>query len=509
MTPADAYARRIFIEPTLSHSVPTNTRSLNEWNPIVSTKRPVYRTLLALFLITCPFTMSIPTALALPSFARQTGMSCEACHTVFPELTHFGRMFKANGYTLTSMPQVHGGAPPPDENVSLNWIPPLSVMAQISDTSLSKPLPDSTGVGDHAQNGTVAFPQQLSLFYAGRIAPHLGVFGQLTYSNQGGTIAIDNTDFRFADSTVLWNNYSLIYGVSLNNNPTVQDLWNTVPAWGFPYANSNAAVTPLAHTAIDQNFAQDVAGLTAYVFLGESIYAEAGAYRSAKQGYTNNITGGSGPLDGTATNVIDGVAPYWRLAYEQQWGRHSIEVGGYGVTFKVFPGGSTAATPAGLSGPVDRFADVAEDFQYQFLEESNIFTLTGTHIHESQSFNASFLLGNTANQNDTLDTSRVTATYYFRRKLGGSFGYFSTTGTTDPILYPANPTSAGVVTSATGRPNTAGTIVELDYLPWLNVKLSVQYTNYLRFNGASMNYDGLGRDASDNNTLYLLAWFAY
>jgi len=38
-----------------------------------------------------------PDALAVPSFARQTGMACEACHTVYPELTHFGRVFKANG----------------------------------------------------------------------------------------------------------------------------------------------------------------------------------------------------------------------------------------------------------------------------------------------------------------------------------------------------------------------------------------------------------------------------
>lgn len=437
-------------------------------------------------------------------------MSCEACHTVFPELTHFGRMFKANGYTLTSLPQVHGGAPPPNENVSLNWIPPFSVMAQVSDTFLSKQVPDSTaGLPARAQDGTVGFPQQLSLFYAGRIAPHLGVFGQLTYTAQGGTIAIDNTDFRFADSTVLFGDYSLIYGVSLNNNPTVQDLWNTVPAWGFPYAQSNAVVNPLARTQIDGNFAQSVAGLTAYVFLDESIYAEAGAYRSAKQGNTNNITGGAGPLDGTATNVIDGAAPYARFAYEQQWGRHSIEVGAYGAIFKVFPGGGTAAAPATLTGPVNRFTDVAEDLQYQFLDETNIVTLTGTHIHEAQTFDASFPAGNTANHNDTLETSRVTATYYFRRKLGGSFGYFSTTGNADPILYPANPMSAGVVTSANGRPNTSGTIVELDYLPWLNVKLSVQYTNYLRFNGGNLNYDGLGRDASDNNTLYLLAWLAY
>ena len=47
-----------------------------------------------------------PSAHAVPSFARQTGMACEACHTVFPELTHFGRVFKANGYTLSNLKQV-------------------------------------------------------------------------------------------------------------------------------------------------------------------------------------------------------------------------------------------------------------------------------------------------------------------------------------------------------------------------------------------------------------------
>src|SRR5581483_1776371 len=43
---------------------------------------------------------------AVPSFARQTGMACEACHTVYPELSHFGRVFKANGYVLDNIKQV-------------------------------------------------------------------------------------------------------------------------------------------------------------------------------------------------------------------------------------------------------------------------------------------------------------------------------------------------------------------------------------------------------------------
>jgi hypothetical protein len=42
-----------------------------------------------------------------------------------------------------------------------------------------------------------------------------------------------------------------------------------------------------------------------------------------------------------------------------------------------------------------------------------------------------------------------------------------------------------------------------------NVDLAAQYTGYWTFNGRSMNYDGSGRNASDNNTLYILARFVF
>jgi hypothetical protein len=57
-------------------------------------------------ILTAALLTAAPAAVAVPSFARQTGMACEACHSVFPELTHFGRVFKANGYTLTNLKQV-------------------------------------------------------------------------------------------------------------------------------------------------------------------------------------------------------------------------------------------------------------------------------------------------------------------------------------------------------------------------------------------------------------------
>ena len=118
-------------------------------------------------------TVLAPAAHAVPSFARQTGMACAACHTVFPELTHFGRVFKANGYVLDNLQQVRAVSSSRQQLLSLSKLPTFSVMAQMSYTELKKRLPDASNPSAPglAQNGTVGFPQQLSLFYAGKIAP--------------------------------------------------------------------------------------------------------------------------------------------------------------------------------------------------------------------------------------------------------------------------------------------------------------------------------------------------
>lgn len=50
-----------------------------------------------LFLIAYSLLPSL--AQAVPSFARQTGAECAACHTVYLELAPFGRLFKFRGYT--------------------------------------------------------------------------------------------------------------------------------------------------------------------------------------------------------------------------------------------------------------------------------------------------------------------------------------------------------------------------------------------------------------------------
>src|SRR5690348_4645536 len=112
--------------------------------------------------------------LAVPSFARQTGLACNACHTVAPQLNAFGRFFKLHGYVL-GPDKLSGGS----SELSIDKFPPLSAMIILSDSQTSKAQPDSAVAGAGAQNGTVAFPQQLSMFYAGAIGEHMGAFAQI------------------------------------------------------------------------------------------------------------------------------------------------------------------------------------------------------------------------------------------------------------------------------------------------------------------------------------------
>jgi hypothetical protein len=441
--------------------------------------------------------LAITPSRAVPSFARQTGMTCAACHTVFPELTPFGREFKLNGYVLDNIKQVTGTDIENNQTLAINSLPPLSVMLQVSYTHTAKALPDGTLPGALAKDGEVLFPDQVSLFYAGKIANELGAFMQLTYDGAADHFGLDNTDIRYAHHLSFGgsdaNDHHLIVGLTLNNNPTVQDVWNTTPAWGFPFAGSSVAPGQITSAQIDGRLGQSVAGLGVYTWFDDHFYAEI-------TGYTAAIPGGNHPLDSTQGNVAHGLSPYWRLAYEQRWDRHSLSVGTYGMETKIHPGNGTA-----LQGPTDQFKDIAADVQYQFIGEDHLVTALATYIHESQTLDASVIDLFAAHADNNLKTLKLTGEYSYRRKIGGSLGYFNTTGSTDMTLYAAAP----VVGSANNSPNTNGYIAELNYLPWLNVKLQIQYVGYEKFNGLKLNYDGTGRNASDNNTLFALVWLNY
>jgi hypothetical protein len=431
---------------------------------------------------------SLNAALAkifVPSFTRQTGLACSACHYQFPQLTPFGRMFKLNGYTLSSLSTIgQPGDSTGRESLKLATIPPLAAMVVTGLTQTSRAQPGR-------QNGTVGFPQQLSLFLAGQITPNVGIFSQFTYASAAGTIGIDNVDLRWAKHAALGDR-DVLFGLTLHNNPTVQDVWNTAPAWSFPFMASDVAPSPAASTLIDGGLGQQVAGLGAYSLYNSTLYTELTAYRSAPQGAKE-------PLDATATNVTKGVIPYWRVALQHAWPTTYGMIGTYGFAARLFP--------HGVSGPTNNYTDAAVDAQIEHKAKMGMWIGRAAFIHESQTLSG-FLAAappEAANLHETLSTFRSNLTFEPSLRYALTAGYFQSTGTSDAVIF----APASVTGSRTGSPNSRGEIGEFAVNPWQNTRFGLQYVLYNLFNGASSDYDAAGRKAADNNTLFAYLWVAF
>jgi hypothetical protein len=426
-----------------------------------------------------------PDAGAIPSYARQTGLSCTACHYTAPELNLAGRQFKLNGY-ITRDPEAKGiKADRVNGYTGLDLLStlPLSVILEASFTSTKSALPAT-------QNGVYEFPQDLSLFLSGAWTSHVGSFLQVTYNAQKNHFNIDNTDIRWANKGTLGGK-ELAYGVTLNNNPTVEDLWNSTPAWGYPWIAPDSAPSPTAGPIIAK-LGADVAGIGAYGMLDNHLYIGGTLYR------TDHI-GSAQPNAGTGFSTnIQGVAPYWRLAWQQSTPSTQFELGTFGMHLN--------STPGAVVGLQDAYTDFGVDLQYdRTLHRKDVLSIRGSYIHENSTLNATFPAGGAQAASHHLDTVTANAEYHFGNQVALTLGWFDTTGTADPLLFP----QAALSGNANGSPKSMGYIGNVSYWPAQNWQLAVQYTGYTTFNGATTNYDGAGRDASANNTLYVLARFLF
>lgn len=425
--------------------------------------------------------LSFEKAYAVPSFARQTGLSCNVCHSNAPELTAFGREFKLKGYVLNDLkPMDKVGVSP---ELQLSRYVPVSFFILLSDTSFQSVAPAT-------QNSAAGFPQQLSIFLAGGWASHFGGLAQVTYTHTGDHFSMDNTDLRYANQTTLGSK-EVDYGITLNNNPGVEDLWNTNPVWGFPYISSGARVNPIVAPLIAGGLGQDVAGLGVYSLWNKHLYTAVSVYRSEHGG-------GPAPIDGKnyAYNIT-GAAPYWRAGWQQTFGGNYIFVGTSGLAVNSHPGA--------LTGPVDRYLDPSLDVQYERPFGANLLDAHATWIHESSNLGATFAAGGATAAAHHLNTFKVDSTYHWTNKYTASGALFKTVGSADPLLYAAAP----VTGSLNGNPGNSGYIVQFAYWPVQNIDLNVNYTGYTRFNGAGSNYDGLKRNASDNNSVYAALWINF
>jgi hypothetical protein len=440
----------------------------------------------ALALLVFTVTALPRVASAVPSFARQTGMPCSQCHTLSfgPALTAYGRQFKLNGYTFGE-----GEHPMP-----------LAAMIQGGFSWTDAAQPDAPAA--HFSNRENLSVDQVSLFVATRITDHIGMFSQSTYSGVDRHFSWDNTDIRYARPLTLFGTDAVV-GISVNNNPTVQDLWVSTPAWAFPYITSPLVPGASASPVISGGLAQVVLGATGYAMIHDHVYLEAGGYRGLSDRWLNNV--GLYPSNNAHVN---GAAPYWRAAYQFTKGEHYFSVGTFGLDVKLQPDPTVPDT--------DHYTDVAFDASYQYTPEGpGALLVNASLIHEKQQLDATFNAGGSDNATNHLNALEVDASYAYRQTWSAGVGVFDISGGRDLTHYGPGALSG----SNNGSPDTRGYTLQFECVPlgkmqswgrpWVNLRIGLQYTGYLRFNGGTSNYDGFGRSASQNNSLFLFSWMAF
>jgi hypothetical protein len=463
-------------------------------------------------------------AQAVPAFARQTGQNCVACHAggQFPELTPYGRIFKMTGYTIGERAM------------------PLAVMGTIGYSRVANTGKDPDPQQTFAKNGMPLF-SNASLFIAGKATDNIGAFVQVTYDNYAaqalgssgnndgrwtGHSQADNMDIRYADRFIDGDR-DLIVGLSLNNNPSVTDAWNTAPAWmqyvPTPSPGSSMfadAATPYPGNSTGGN----VAGLNAYAFWNKTVYGEIGLYGTAHRALSFMSSG----IKDVATTHLRGTNPYWRLAVSHEWGPHNIMVGTMGAIAHVFDGTTDVAD----ANAYNKIKTLGLDTQYQYLLDPHSVTVQAIYQRQRTDYSANTVANNLAswpvffladgvtpvampNPSDTLNIFRAKLSYVYQAKYGGSLSLFDQHGTTNTANQTVGFDDTGTITGTQTTGNLAGNLgmrgatFELFWMPVQYVRVGAQYTAYSRFNGASSNYEGFGRDAKDNNTLFGYVWFAY
>jgi hypothetical protein len=422
-------------------------------------------------------------AYAVPAFAAQTGQPCQMCHVggFGPQLTPYGRNFKLNGYTQRST----------------SFSVPLSAMAEagyVRTNSPQNPPPDGFNAND---NVTL---DQISLFLAGGLGSHLGAFVQTTYDGVAKAWTWDNLDVR-AVTKLKAKGHDVVLGLSLNNSPTVEDPWNTLGAWGFPYSSSDLAPSPAAAPLLSGALAQTSLGLTTYAWIDSALYLEAGAYGSPARKTLTSLG-----ADPTSPGDIHGLAPYGRIALQKMaWGG-TAEAGAFAMAASIHPGLDRS------TGLTDRYTDWGFDASYQkALASGDVASLNARYTHEHQNLRATCALAEVdpAGCSAGLDELRADLSYYWRNKIGLTVAGFNTTGSTNPTLYPDN---------RTFRPDSTGAMFQIDFTPFgglpqprrrPNLRVGLQYIFYSRFNGASHDFDGAGARASGQNTFRVFTWLAF
>jgi len=436
--------------------------------------------------------LSAQRAEAVPAFARQTDQPCTACHigAFGPQLTPFGIAFKMDGYTLAA-----GDTPYP-------YIP-ISVAGFASFNNTADPVQKVVSPQYGTDNNFNL--DQVSLFIAGRLSDYAGGLIQMTYNGTSGSAFLDNTDLRLTHQFDI-SSQEVQIGLDMNNGPTVQDPYNTLYHYAYPYASSATAPGPVTAPLAISALAGNSLGITNYYWINQSWYIEAGGYKSLSSTWDNAL---GETVNNTPIGTIEGVAPYARLAWQKVWGNNFLELGG------VFMYAALNEANLGIPG-TNNYTDYGIDANYQYSNGNHLFAVDTNLLQQQMNLGASYGAGLASKEWNNLTQFRIAGDYYYKNTYGFTMAFNDTFGSQDNALYAPAP----VIGSANGSPNYKSITWEADWVPFgkdassvwdfeHNFKFGLQYTDYLEFNGGTSNYDGFGHNASGNNTIYLYVWTAW
>jgi hypothetical protein len=159
---------------------------------------------------------------------------------------------------------------------------------------------------------------------------------------------------------------------------------------------------------ISGGLAQRALGSSVFAWWSSQLYTEAGIYWTPGRRFLSTL--GVDINDGG--DVINGGAPYFRVAYQKDYGDQNFEIGGFGLLSRLYPGGIKDAGS-------DRFSDLGIDASWQLIGKGDDFYQINTrYTHEAQNRDASSLLGASENMHDTLQELHLDFSYYWQQNAG-------------------------------------------------------------------------------------------
>jgi hypothetical protein len=214
------------------------------------------------------------SASAVPSFTRQTGLTCNQCHITFsnvPDFTFTGKKFRLNGYRTPYVAEkIEAGEEGSltGNRLVLGLQNIFSLRFRNNLLAQSKPASDASKAAPAKGPVTIQPGTSISWFYVGGIGEHIGMWNEF-YFDTAGNVSADAAPFRINgfdeyDLKFVFNpGYDNIVGFAV----TTQDLPSLS---GFSPFNSGASANQLQRGGIGNAHAA-YANIAAYTFIKDRL----------------------------------------------------------------------------------------------------------------------------------------------------------------------------------------------------------------------------------------------